>query len=176
MKAFLVALALVFGCSDQGAGPPPGGGSGIPPILGTGNTGGSPPPDGGIEPGTDASVSRGACDNAADLGAIESSGSTRDISRGCSQTTCLVESFGDLAIYEQCVNGCVEDGVQGVSADCAACYGLLERCIIEQSCREACVGGDTCSTVCSNCLSTYGCTEEFESCRGLPGDGCSTPR
>jgi|GEM_PF-2053353 len=174
MKRLLLTLVLVIGCADPIAPPPPGGSSGIPPLVGTGNTGGSPPVDAGIDAGRDASVSRGACDNAGDLDAINSSGNTRDISRGCSQIICIAYSVGDLAQYEQCINDCVENGVQGVSADCAACYGLVERCTIEQSCSEACVG-DTCNTVCSDCLDSAGCTAEFEDCRGLPGDGCTTP-
>jgi len=171
MKACLVVLALVIGCSYPSAPPPPGGGTDNPPIVGTGNTGGSPPLDAGIDAGLDGGEPNGACDNTLDLVAIVRAGGGRDASHACSENDCA-DRIGVPGLYEECVNTCVEDRVAGLSSDCAACYGSLERCSLEALCRPYCVNNDTCNVECSNCLRDYGCSEEFEACRGLPGDEC----
>jgi len=87
MKRVLLTLILALGCSNQSAPSPPGGGSGVPPIVGAGNTGGSGPDDGGvdggIDGGIDGGVSTGACDNARDLVAITTAGGVRDTALAC---------------------------------------------------------------------------------------------
>jgi hypothetical protein len=175
MKSVLVALILALGCNDQSAAPPPGGGSGVPPILGTGNTGGSGPDDAGVDAGVDAGidggVSRGACDNARDLVAIASAGGVRDTSLSCSAIACAYW-FWSPTQYETCINSCIETAVPSLSAECAACYGGLERCSLEAECSLFCVNNDTCNVECANCLVDKGCSKAFTACRGLPGDGC----
>jgi hypothetical protein len=175
MKRVLFALVLVFGCVDQNAPPPPNAGDGLPPILGTGNTGGSGLPDAGVDAGvdagTDGGASSGACDNAGDLGAIEGASSTRNTANACSANDCAFW-IADPTQYEICVSTCVENGIRGLSPECAACYGGLERCSLEALCRPFCVNNDACNIACTSCLRNYGCSEEFEACRGLPGDGC----
>lgn len=155
----------------------PGGGSGGPIIGGGGNdsdAGIDPGLDGGLDAGLDDAGPKGACDNESDLGALESAGdSLRNIARDCGQFSC-VNNIGNSVLYEDCVTRCVANSVQGLSTDCAGCYGGVERCGHDAFCRTRCQS-DTCSVQCLDCLNGADCITEFEACRGLPGDACPDP-
>jgi hypothetical protein len=118
----------------------------------------------------------GACDNDSDLEALEGAGdNVRDIARDCGlpnnvSSFCASLIFNALQ-YEECITECVEETVDGLSTECSACYGELERCGLELFCRTQCQLNN-CSRSCLDCLNRAGCIEEFEDCRGLPGDGC----
>ena len=177
MKWVLVLCLCVGGCTDQ---PPrtvtgsPGSGPGVG--VGGGGSGGSAGADGGVDGGTDGGEPQGACDNESDLEALEGVGDDgRDIARICglpnsnSLLLCL-----STRPYEQCIAECVEDEVPGLSTECAACYGALERCSRDSFCQTRCQFNG-CSAPCLDCLSLAGCIEEYEECRGIPGDDCPTP-
>lgn len=173
MKPGLLALLLILGCTDPSTPSAPGGSSGRPPPSGTGNTGGSGPLDGGVDAGTDAGTSRGACDNATDIAEIEAASSIRNTARACgARDSICVPTIGDPERFEGCVTDCVQEAIPGLSPECAACYGGLERCSLEGSCLDSCLIDDTCNPACRGCLAIRGCTQEFATCRGLPGDGC----
>jgi len=175
MKWLLCFALLLAGCSDS---PPPsaGGGSNLPGVgPGTGGAGGA---GGAGGTGGVGGAPRGACDNAKDIDAAEAAGvSLREVASSCGSLA-NVSTFCDnfkfnAEQYEECVSDCVEDEVPGLSIECASCYGALERCGLVQfpSCRISCQQ-NLCSTLCLNCLNDAGCLEEYEDCRGLPGDGC----
>ena len=150
-----------------------GGGGGAGGTSGSAGTGGSGGMGGAGGAGGGA---LGACDNESDLDALEGAGdNVRDIARDCGSRN-NPSSFCDSLIfnlpqYEECVTECVEGAVDGLSTECSACYGELERCGIEVLCRTQCEL-NACSRSCLDCLNLAGCIEEFEDCRGLPGDGC----
>jgi hypothetical protein len=175
MKWLLILALAALGCGDEAPNTFPAGGTvplaKIPETGGSGGGGGDGLGGaGGFEP-------RGACDNASDLGAIESaSDSVRNIASDCGSLV-NISSCASLILnapeYEECITDCVEEDVPGVSAECASCYGALERCGLQQipSCRVSCQN-NTCSDLCLNCLTDEGCIEDYEDCRGLPGNGC----
>ena len=147
-----------------------GGGGGMGGAGGIGGAGGM----GGA--GGAGGGALGACDNESDLDALEGAGdNVRDIARDCGSRNNPSSFCGslifDLPRYEECVTECVEEAVDGLSTECSACYGELERCGIEELCRTQCEL-NACSRSCLDCLNLAGCIEEFEDCRGLPGDGC----
>jgi hypothetical protein len=117
----------------------------------------------------------GACDNESDLDALEGVGDTvRDIARTCglpNNPSSLCGLIFNAPLYEECITECVEEEVPGLSTECAACYGALERCGFDWFCQTQCQL-NSCSPVCLDCLNLPGCLEEFEECRGLPGDDC----
>jgi hypothetical protein len=114
----------------------------------------------------------GACDNESDLEALEGADSSpRDIARDCGRMFECANAIGITGRYGDCVSDCVEETVDGLSTECSSCYGALERCGLEAFCRPQCQV-NTCSTLCLDCLNRADCIEEFEDCRGLPGDGC----
>jgi hypothetical protein len=142
---------------------------GRPP--GAGGSGGSPGADGGADAEVDGGEPGGSCNNESDLGAIEGANDRlRDIARDCGVFLCG-NLVGNGELYGECVSTCVQNGVQGLSIECAACYGELERCGHDAFCRARCLS-NTCSMIRMDCLGGADCFTEFESCRGLPGNGC----
>lgn len=178
MKRLLIlavgVLVLVLGCADDtvptapgiGGPTPPGGFGGSGGSAGTGGTGGDGGAGGEPEP-------RGACDNSTDLAAIEAAAQNlRDIASACGASLQCGSTTGISEQYGECVTDCVEVGVDGLSTECASCYGDLERCGLESFCRPQCQV-NTCGTLCNDCLYNAGCIDEYERCRGLPGNSCS---
>jgi len=144
--------------------------------MGTGGTGGVGGAAGFGGEGGAGGGALGACDNDSDLEALEGAGdNVRDIARDCGLPNNVSSFCANLIfnppLYEECITECVEEAVDGLSTECSACYGELERCGVESICRTQCQL-NTCSTLCLDCLNLAGCIEEFEDCRGLPGDGC----
>lgn len=130
--------------------------------------------DGGADGGPDGGEPLGACDNESDLQALEDSfDDARDVSRVCgwpnNDTLLLCLS---VRPYDQCITACVADQIPDLSILCSACYGALEQCGLQSFCQARCQF-DGCSAQCLDCLNGAGCLEEYEECRGLPGDGCS---
>jgi len=172
---------FVVGCSDPSTAPAVAGGGGDLPITGIrpGGSGGSAGA-GGIGGGAGGSETLGACDNGSDLDAIESAGeSLRDIARDCGlpnnpEFTCANLIIINGPQYGDCIGECVEDRVPDLSSECAACYGGVEQCGLNAFCRTQCQL-NTCGVRCLDCLENAGCIEEYEECRGLPGDGCPEP-
>ncbi|MFW2387993.1 MAG: hypothetical protein ACN4G0_06640 [Polyangiales bacterium] len=177
MRWLLLIGLLLSGCSDS---PPPtyGGGAGAVPggsIPDPGGTGGNGGAGGSGGEGGDGG-SMGACDNATDIGAMEAAGeSLRDVARSCglpnNMSSFCASLIGTGGLYEECISDCVEESVPGLSTECAACYGALERCGLASLCRTSCQLNN-CSSLCLDCLNRGGCIEEYETCRGLPGDSC----
>lgn len=171
MKWLLIVALGSLGCADNAPPPAPGGGGPIPPggFAGSGGSAGA----GGVGgEGGAGGMSEGACDKASDLDAIEGAGqSVRDLARDCGRSFGCASSIGISGRYGDCVSDCVEEGVDGLSTECADCYGALERCGLESFCRPQCQV-NTCSTLCLDCLEMAGCIEDYEICRGLPGDSC----
>jgi len=182
VKWVLLLGICAIGCADPSA-PPTVSGSGddlpIVGIRGTGGSGGSGGA-GGIGGGTGGSEPQGACDNASDLDAIEDAEeSIRNIARDCGLPNSPSSICASLIIingtqYGGCISECIEDRVPDLSSECAACYGAVEQCGLNSFCRTQCQL-NTCSTFCLDCLENAGCIEEYEVCRGLPGDGCPVP-
>jgi hypothetical protein len=176
MKWLLLLCLCVAGCGNDAPPTVPGTGTPIPPGMGTGGTGGVGGAGGFGGEGGVGGGARGACDNDSDLEALEGvDDNVRDIARICGLPN-NVSSFCagfifNVPLYEECITDCVKEAVDGLSPQCSACYGALERCGLELFCRTQCQF-DTCSESCLNCLNLAGCIEEFEDCRGLPGDGC----
>jgi hypothetical protein len=174
VKWVVCCLLCVVGCTEEV--PPTVSGEGNDGVTigrppGTGGSGGSPGADGGTDAEVDGGEPGGACNNESDLGAIEGANDRlRDIARDCGVFLC-VNLVGNGELYGNCVSTCVQNSVQGLSFECAACYGDLERCGHDAFCRARCQN-NTCSTACLECLSGADCFLEFESCRGLPGNGC----
>lgn len=130
--------------------------------------------DGGTDGAVDGGESTGACDNESDLEALEGVGNdARNIARICGSVNNIPSCVFTIQPYEECVTECVEEEVPGLSTECAACYGALEQCGRASFCQAQQCQFDGCSTLCLNCLNLAGCIEEFEACRGLPGDGCA---
>jgi hypothetical protein len=128
--------------------------------------------DGGTDAEVDGGEPKGACDNESDLEALEGADdNVRDIARICGLPNLPPFCIINNQPYEECIGECVEDRVSGLSTECAACYGALERCGLGSRCGSQCQF-DACSTMCFDCLNLAGCIEDFEECRGLPGDGC----
>ena len=176
MKWLLVLSLCVVGCTNETA-PPTVGGSGNPSVPGQGIGGGSRGTggaDGGTDAGTDGGERGGACDNGSDLDAIEGAGDgPRNIARDCGLIACA-NWVGNGPGYESCVSTCVADELAGLSPECAACYGGLERCSHDAFCRSQCQN-NTCSATCLSCMNGADCILDLEECRGLPGDGCPEP-
>ena len=180
MKWLLVLSFCVAGCGNDAPPTVPGTGTPIPPGMGTGGTGGVGGAGGFGGEGGVGGGALGACDNDADLEAIEGADDTmRNIARDCGLPNNVSSFCASLIFnpprYEECITDCVEESVDGLSAECSACYGELERCGLELLCRTQCQF-NTCSESCLHCLNLAGCIEEFEDCRGLPGDGCPDSR
>ena len=171
-EAASVHWALAIGVQRP---PPPtyGGGSGAAPIGSLPEPGGTGGIDGTGGVGGELG-SRGACDNASDIDAIDvAGGGLRDVARDCGlpSASSFCASLIGSGSYEECISNCVEESIPGLSTECAACYGGLERCGFQSLCRTQCrLNG--CSTTCLDCLNRGGCIEEYERCRGLPGNGC----
>lgn len=169
MKWLLLLGLVAVGCGEN---PPPtvgDSGSGVPigTMNGTGGVGGA-----GGGGGEGGATSKGACDNASDIDAIEGAmGSLRDVASACGRTFDCATRIGNSDSYGDCVSACVETGVTDLSTECAACYGGLERCGLSAFCRAECQSNN-CSALCLNCLNDADCITNFEDCRGLPGDSC----
>ena len=171
MKWLLILTVCVAGCAAE-APPaiPTSPGSGVV-IGGTAGTGGAGGAGGAGGVGGVGGGPLGACDNAADLQAIQDASSTmRDVARDCGNFECAI-FFGNGVSYRSCVDQCVQDHVPDLSNECAACYGASERCSHDSLCTLRC-RNDTCSVMCLDCMTVAGCIEELEACSGLPGDGC----
>jgi hypothetical protein len=180
MKWLVVLSLCVVGCGNDAPPVIPGSDTPLSPgnIDGTGGAGGGAGGGGGTG-GEDGSI--GACDNEADLGVIEGMDSSlRDVARDCGLPNNVFSLCANLIFngqqYEECIAECIEEEVPGLSTECVACYGALERCGVAQipSCRTQCQL-NTCSTLCLDCLNRVDCISDFEECRGLPGDGCPAP-
>ena len=168
MKWLFVLSFCVAGCGNDAPPTVPGTGALIPPGMGTGGTGGVGGAGGFGGEGGVGGGALGACDNDAD-------DTVRNIARDCGLPNNASSFCASLIFnpprYEECITDCVEESVDGLSPECSACYGELERCGLELLCRTQCQF-NTCSESCLHCLNLAGCIEEFEDCRGLPGDGC----
>jgi len=97
----------------------------------------------------------------------------RNAARDCGSFNCG-PSIANPAEYESCVNMCIDLRVEGLSPDCTACYGAVERCSLESLCRPLCQNA-SCSLVCLNCLDAGNCIEDLEKCTGIPDDTCGAP-
>jgi hypothetical protein len=175
MRWGLLFLLCVAGCVEEqppfpggpvGPGTDPGVIVGGPPVTDAGM-------DGAVDGGEDGGEPLGACDNESDLEALDASiDDGRDIARICgwpnNDTLLLCLS---LRPYDQCITECVADEIPDLSVECAACYGALERCGLQSFCQARCQFNG-CTTQCLDCLNNAGCLEEYEECRGVPGDGC----
>ena len=177
MKWVLLLGLCALGCSD-GAPPVVSGnpGSGVGESGGTAGTGGAAGAGGAA--GSGGGEARGACDNESDIDALENAVDTgRDIASDCGLLNNMppfcASMIGNGESYGECIAECVEEAVDGLSPECSACYGDLERCGLLSFCRPQCQF-NTCSPACLGCLNLAGCIEEFEECRGLPGDDCPT--
>jgi hypothetical protein len=168
-------MLMLAACGGEGPPASPGGiGKPPGPITGGGGNGGTGGVGGTGGTGGTGGGANGACDDMSDLDAIEGSEpSVRDIARNCGITECALFALNGPA-YQICVDACVESNVEGLSTQCARCYGALERCGRDAICFESC-SLNTCSVFCLDCLEAAGCISGFEECRGLPGDGCSGP-
>jgi len=181
MNWLLILSFFVVGCANDAPPTLPGTGTPIPPGMGTGGDGGTGGAGGMGGEGGAGGGAKGACDNESDLDAIDGADDTlRNIARDCgapNNPSSLCGLIFSLQAYEECISECVEEEVAGLSTECATCYGALERCGVAQipSCRTPCQQ-NTCSDLCLNCLEGAGCIEDFEECRGLPGDGCPGSR
>ena len=176
MKWLVVLSVFVVGCANDAPPAVPGTGTPVPPSMGSGGTGGVGGAGGIGGEGGAGGGALGACDNESDLDALEAAdGAPRDIARDCGLPNNVSSFCANLIfnppLYEECITECVEETVDGLSAECSACYGELERCGLESFCRIQCQLNN-CSRSCLDCLDLAGCIEEFEDCRGLPGDGC----
>lgn len=172
MKWILILALGLLGCSDDPTPTVSGGGDRVP----SGSNGGTGAAGGvggaGGEGGAGGAAPKGACDNGTDLDAIEgASDSIRNIARDCGLFVCAA-SVGNSNAYRECVDDCVSTRVSGITPDCAACYGNLERCGLVALCRFQCQA-NTCSSLCLNCLNGASCIAGLEECRGIPGDGCT---
>ncbi len=175
MKWALVLSLCFVGCTESApptvTGDNPG--SGVGGGVEIGGSGGSPVADGGADAEVDGGEPEGACDNESDLEALLGD-DLRDVARICGSPNlppfCMVTNES----YDECVAACVEDRVPGLSTECATCYGTLEQCGFDSRCGPQCQF-DACRTPCFDCLNLAGCVEDFEECRGLPGDGCLDP-
>ena len=149
-----------------------GAGNGLPNGFGVGSgSGGTSGTGGNGGAGGAGGEDAGACANDSDLQALAGAGSVRDVARDCGLFRCG-GSVSDGDSFEACVDACLENDVQGVSSECAACYGALERCGLDSFCQLRCQS-DTCSAMCLSCIDQAGCTEEFEACRGITGAECA---
>jgi hypothetical protein len=172
MKWFLIVALGVCGCADNAPPPPPGGAGPIVPPGGFAGSGGSGGVGGNGGAGGAGGLPRGDCDNASDFSAIEGAAQNlRTISANCGASVECAANIGNSAQYGLCVTGCVEEGVNGLSIECAACYGDLERCTLDAFCRDSCQL-NPCGLLCANCLENAGCITEYEQCRGVSRDGC----
>ena len=175
MKWLVVFSVFVVGCTNDAPPAVPGTGTPVPPGMGTGGTGGAGGAGGFGGEGGAGGGALGACDNDSDLDALESvDDNAREIARICgspNNPASLCGLISNAPLYEECITECVEEEVPGLSTECAACYGALERCRFDWLCGSQCAF-NACSPLCLDCLNLAGCIEEFEECRGLPGDGC----
>jgi len=175
MRWFLIFALALLGCGDDSPPTVSSGSNRVPSgsVGGTGATGGTGGGGGAAgEGGAGGAAPKGACDNGADLDAIEAAtDSVRNIARNCGLFVCAA-SVGNANAYGQCVHDCVNARVPELSPDCAECYGNLERCGLLALCRFQCQA-NACSTLCLNCLNGASCIADFEECRGIPGDSCA---
>ncbi len=176
MRHFLLAAVLSLGCGESSATPAAPGGAGGPiDVTGIESSGGSAGGGGASGAGGAGGEPAGACNNLSDLEALAIAGSVRDVARDCGTEgflpRCNAANLSGNA-YEACINSCVETDVEGLSSECAGCYGAMERCSIDSFCLARCQL-DTCSELCLSCVRNAGCIEEFEFCRGLAGAECA---
>ena len=102
----------------------------------------------------------GACTNAADQGIINGlgeAGLTAAITE-CG-TPCVL---GGAANKEQCVTDCIISDI-GISPACAACYGGVTGCAID-NCTFQCI---TQGATCDACMASNGCADDYPACSGL---------
>jgi hypothetical protein len=172
MRYFLLLAVFASGCGEPSQPPAaPGGGGGPVNVTGVnGGTGGSDGAGGVGGAGGAGGKAAGACDNASDLEALGVTGGVRDVARDCGVLRCA-GMVANSDAYEACISSCVENDVQGLSSECAGCYGSMERCGFDSFCQLRC-RNDTCDPICLSCLRIAGCIEEFEVCRGLAGNEC----
>ena len=173
MKWALVLSLCFVGCTESApptvTGSEPGSGVGVA----MDDPGGSPVADGGADAEVDGGEPEGACDNESDVEALDSE-NVRDVARVCGLPNLPPFCLVNAQPYDECIAECAEDRVPGLSTECATCYGTLEQCGLDSSCGGQCQF-DACRTPCFDCLNLAGCIEDFEDCRGLPGDGCPDP-
>ena len=120
--------------------------------------------------GSAEAPSLGACDNGGDATAIANAGdSLANIGADCGASQCLGQ-IGNPAAYASCVSACIQDGVAGLSAACANCYGNVGRCGLENTC-FACATS-YCGASCQSCLNGGMCLTTLDSCTGIPSEPC----
>jgi len=103
--------------------------------------------------------------------------SLRNIARDCAQPNLpgnCANLVGNGELYGDCISTCVENRVEGLSSECAGCYGDAERCSHDSFCISRC-RLNTCSTPCLECLNGADCILELEECSGIPDDTCDEP-
>jgi hypothetical protein len=174
---WLVVLAVVaLGCGEPTRTPSaPGAGDGSNGSFGVSGrnsgSGGVAGQGGASGAGGQGGAEAGACDNEADLEVLLAAGSLRSVARTCGLFTCIA-LIGDSSAYDICVTSCVAEEVEGISGECAACYGSAEACGLDAFCRGLCQSG-SCNAGCLACLRSASCEEDFEACRGLSGFECA---
>jgi hypothetical protein len=134
--------------------------------------------DGGEGPGPE-DWGDGACMNEGDMGFLDSMDDGGD-GDGCIKT-CFEGANGsdDSTPVSECVVECLVTE-EGVSEDCAACFGEMMACLALE-CEAECMAGEDSqsSPDCDTCLEAT-CQPAFMSCAGLPegsneGDGSEGP-
>lgn len=178
MRYFLLIAVFVAGCGEPSSAPAvPSGGGGPVNVTGSNGSGGTVGPGGtdgaggGGGDGGAGGAAAGACDNTSDLEALAAAGSVRDVARDCTVFRCA-GTIANGAAYQACVESCIENDVPDLSSECVGCYGAMERCGLDSFCQLRCQS-NTCNTMCLSCLSTAGCVEELEACRGIDGSECA---
>ncbi|MEM7138825.1 MAG: hypothetical protein AAF500_19770 [Myxococcota bacterium] len=170
----IVASSVLWACAGEGVPAVASGGTDpdFPSRIVVPGTGGSAGAGGSGGAGGEPS-SLGACDNDSDVAALTGQNAVATATF-CGGIFCI-STIGDVQRHAQCVSDCIEERVVGLSTECAACYGDAAGCGLSQFCFGLCQV-DTCSVGCLNCLGFAGCSDSFETCRGLPGNGCDFRR
>ena len=102
----------------------------------------------------------GACNNAVDLAALNSSDAFEVAE------TCLIDS--GCGLDERCLALCIVKET-GVSEDCAMCWSALAFCGVER-CSSHCLGSPE-GDLCIECLEKN-CLSDFEDCAGITWELC----
>ena len=181
-------------CDNEQPPAAPGGGGGLgtefPPFPGTGGTGaggiggtaGSGATSGAAGGGGNGGMAgnggvggaavRGACANPDDRMALADFGlppAARQAAASCGMTAPRCGALPDRALCISQATTCIEGRIQGISNDCATCFGELSWCGI--GCNNDCIRDP-----CGDCLSCGGgsyaqCQARLYECTGmLPAD------